>query len=62
MSPFKIFGFGNFYSDCSGSKESTCLGIYTIYRESFALAVFYILMVIGSLSGGRVALIINRKI
>ena len=51
-----------FYIDCDGEKKAACLGIFTIYRESFTLAIFYSLMAIGSISGGKGALTINRII
>lgn len=61
MSPWKKFGFGIFYLDCHGDTESVCLGVFTIYRESFTLMVFYFLMALGSISGGKAAAVFNRN-
>jgi hypothetical protein len=61
MSPWEKFGFGNSYKDCHGDKKSVCLGVFTIYRESFTLVIFYFCMLLGSLPGGSFSTIFNRK-
>jgi hypothetical protein len=47
--------------DCTGEKEAACLGIYTVFRESFALALFYLFMLLGSISSSRLAQGLNRN-
>ena len=61
MSPWEKFGYGKLYSDCDGDTKSTCLGVYTIYRESFTLAIFYLVLAIGSATGGKFSAIVNRE-
>lgn len=60
MTPWEKFGYGMQYTDCSGDTKSVCLGVYTIYRESFTLVVFYALMLLGSLPGSQFSTIFNR--
>ena len=60
MKPWETFGFGTFYSECDGDTKSVCLGVFTIYRESFSLACFYFLMMLGSFGGPKAALAFNR--
>lgn len=46
--------------ECSGDTEASCLGVFTIYRESFALVLFYLIMAIASSIGGQASMTINR--
>jgi len=50
----------NYGYDCHREKEKVCLGIYTIYRESFSLTIFYLLMAFASYAPGRYTSIANR--
>ena len=61
MAPWEKFGYGIHHLDCSGDKESVCLGVFTIYRESFTLVIFYTLMLLGSLPGSQFSTIFNRE-
>jgi len=47
MEPLDNFGF-----DCDGSNKDVCLGVNSVYRVSFALALLHVLMLPISLAGG----------
>jgi hypothetical protein len=49
------------FIDCSGEKEAACLGIYTVFRESFALTIFYLFMLLASISSARLSQMVNRE-
>jgi len=53
VQPFEDFGF----VDCSGDDKSVCLGVQTVYRVSFSMLIFHIVLLVLSLSGpvGKVA-------
>ncbi|CAG9328271.1 SERINC3_1 [Blepharisma stoltei] len=56
MTPWTKYGLVN----CDGNSESVCLGVQTVYRESFALALFFLLMLFLSIPGGKFSAIINQ--
>lgn len=48
--------------ECYGDTEAGCLGVFTVYRLSFSLVVFYVIMIAGSCAGGKVSMGLNRKL
>ena len=56
LAPFTEFGL----SDWTGSDEDVCIGVYTIYRLSFALLIFFLLMLWCSLFTGAFSKAVNH--
>jgi Serine incorporator (Serinc) len=50
IKPWEKFGYSIGYTGCTGPTEKVCLNQNTIYRESFTLTIFYLIMAVLSLS------------
>ena len=59
METLNDYGYGNGYTDCHGSDKNVCLGVMTVYRLSFAMAVFHLLMIPAALTSGEVSALLN---
>ena len=58
ISPLEEVGL----SDCKDdSEESICLGVQAIYRLSFALLLFFALVLAMSIPGGKLSSLFNRN-
>ena len=47
--------------ECKGDKKAVCMAQNTIYRESFSLTTFYLLMSLSSYFTGRYTSLANRN-
>ena len=55
VSPLEDLGF----ADCSGDDKAVCLGVQAVYRVSFTLLVFFVVMVCLTLPGGEMMSLFN---